>query len=103
MLLNLFCSIALVGLVTAGSVSHVARQGNVTCIPVKGVSGTLVITSFQGAPSTLPASGVPLAIVNGTLQQDGNNLNQQFVFESCTSSYMGLYNTIEGSFDIYYG
>jgi hypothetical protein len=103
MLLTLFCSIALVCLVTAGSVPHVARQGTVTCIPVSGVSGPLVITSFQGAPTTLPAGGVPLTIVNGSLVQDDNNLNQQFVFESCTSSYMGLYNTIEGPFDIYYG
>jgi hypothetical protein len=103
MLLSLFCSIVLGGLVTAGSVSHIARQGTVACIPVSGMNGTLVITSFPGAPTTLPANGVPLAIVNNNLQQDNDSLHQQFVFESCTSNYMGLYNTIEGSLSIYYG
>jgi hypothetical protein len=105
MLLSLFSSIVLVGLVAARGVPYVARkrQGTITCSPISNGTGTLVLMSLPRALITLPAGGLPLTTDGGILCPDGQNLHQEFVFESCTSNYMGLVTTYQGPFVIYYG
>jgi hypothetical protein len=105
MLLSLVSSIALAGLVTVGGVPYVThkRKEAITCVPVSGATGTLVIISLAEAPITLPAGGLPLTTDGGILAPDGQNLHEEFVFESCTSNYMGLFTTFQGSFAFYYG
>jgi hypothetical protein len=92
MLRSVLSSIALAGLVTAGSVPAVARQQpTVTCTILS--TGTLSMNSLPGAPSTIPARGLPLEIVsNGaavsTLAYHG--YSQLFSFLNCTSEWMGM-------------
>ena len=93
MLLSLFSSIALAGLVTAGSVPQVARSDFeidiveiISCTPLTGDEGTLVMKSLPSAPTTLPDGGEPLSLVDNVLQEDDGN--DQFIFENCTSTFM---------------
>jgi len=99
MLLSLFFSVALAGLVTVGSIPPLASSDYVTndvdmvlisCTPLNGASGTLAMTSFQ------PILQYPLAIVGNTLELDQINIKQQFIFENCTSTYMDITNTSPG-------
>src|SRR5271163_4746894 len=106
MLLSLFSSIALAGLVTAGSVPQVARSDFeidiveiISCTPLTGASGTLVMKSLPLAPTTLPDGGVPLSLVDNVLQEDDGN--DQFIFESCTSTFMNETQSNDGNAAIY--
>jgi hypothetical protein len=108
MLLSLFSSIVLARLVAAASVPQVARSDfnvdiveEITCTPLSGASGTLVMKSLQGAPTTLPDAGEPLSLVDNVLQN--NDGNQQFVFQNCTSRFMNETSTNEGGVAVYYG
>jgi hypothetical protein len=81
MLLPFFPSVALAGLVVA----HLPRSddvGTISCTPLSGASGTLEIVGIT------PVWQRQLAIIDGTLQQDTKNENQQFTFENCTSTFM---------------
>jgi hypothetical protein len=76
----------------AGNVPQVARSNLeidvveiVSCTPLTGASGTLVMKSLPSAPTTLP-DGVPLSLVDNVLQEDCGN--DQFIFENCTSTFM---------------
>jgi hypothetical protein len=66
-----------------------------------------VITSLNGAPSQLPAGGLPLATTKGNdgeiLAEDVNNLNQVFAFQSCQSNFMGLGSSVGIDSKTYYG
>jgi hypothetical protein len=97
----------LAGLATAGSIPHVARQGTVTCTPVSGATGAIVMTSLTGAPITLPLGGVTIITVttsNGdVLQENLNNQQQEFNFLSCSSTYMGWNTQPDGGNTIYFG
>jgi hypothetical protein len=109
MLLSLFSSIALADLAITGSIPHVARQqsGTVTCTPVSGATGALVMTSSQGAPITLPFGGVTIITTSSgfplVLQENLINQQQEFTFVSCSSTYMGWITTPDGSHTAYYG
>ena len=107
MLLSLFSSIALAGLVAAGSVPQVARSDFeidvveiISCTPLTGASGTLVVKSSPSAPSTLP-DGELLSLVDNVLQEDDGN--DQFIFENCTSTFMNETQSNDGNTAIYHG
>ena len=109
-LLSFFCFIALIGLVTAGSVLHIARQqpATVTCTPVSRGTGTLMTFNLPGAPSVLPSGSVPLVTMGPTngltnLVADDNNQQQQFVFQSCKSNFIGSNHIVVDNFNIYLG
>jgi hypothetical protein len=95
MLLSLFSSIVLAGLVAAGSVSHVPREDSISCTPVPGGTGTLQMDNPAGTP-------VELQMVN-ELQQVAGDPGQRFSFENCTSTYMNLTTVYAGLTTVYYG
>jgi hypothetical protein len=108
MLLPLFSSIALAALVAAGSVPQVARSDfeidiveTISCTPLTGASGSLVMKSLPSAPTTLPDGGVSLSLVDNVLEEDDGN--DQFIFESCTSTFMNETQSNDGYTAIYYG
>lgn len=105
MLLSLFPSIVLAGLVAARSVPKVAREDfvvdiveTISCTPLNGASGTLVIKSLQSPDTTSP---VPLALVDNVLQKA--DANEQFIFENCTSTFMNETPSNDGGIAVYYG
>jgi hypothetical protein len=65
------------------------------------------MTSLQGAPITLPFGGVTLITgTSGTpivVEENLTNQQQDFIFESCDSTYMAWVTTPDGSNTIYYG
>jgi hypothetical protein len=107
MLLSSFSSVVLAGLATAGSIPHVARQGTVTCSPVSGATGAIVMTSVKGAPITLPFGGVTIVLVatssGSVLQENLSNQQQEFTFETCSSTYMGWNTEPDAGNTIYFG
>jgi hypothetical protein len=95
MLLYLFSSVALTGLVAAGSVPHVARQAvnTITCTQV--TTGSLMMQS----PST--GQQWQLAVEDESpLQVVDWSDPETFSFESCTSEFMGYTSSAGGG--IYY-
>jgi hypothetical protein len=95
MLLSLFSSVALAGLVAAESAPHVARQAaNISCTSV--VNGSLAMqspsTSQQWSLGVLAGSPLEVLTVGPT---------QIFSFESCTSAFMGY--TSNSDQGLYYG
>jgi hypothetical protein len=92
----------------AGSVPQVARSDLeidvveiVSCTPLAGASGTLVMKSLPSAPTTLPDGGVPLSLVDNVLQEDYGN--DRFIFEHCTSTFMNETPSNDGDTAVYYG
>jgi hypothetical protein len=102
MLLSLFPSVALACLVAARSVPQVARSDDVqtvSCKPLNGASGTLVIKSLPLA--YLQFQDLPLGLRENVLKQDDAREKQHFIFETCTSTFMG--ETSSNDDGIYYG
>jgi hypothetical protein len=110
LLLAFLSFIALIGIVTAGSVLHVARQraATVTCTPLSGGTGTLMLFSLPGAPSVLPSGGVPLVTMGPTnglanLVVDDNDQRRSFVFQTCKSNFIGASHLVVDHYNIYFG
>jgi hypothetical protein len=101
MLLSLFSSVVLAGLVAAGSVSHVSRSDSISCTPVPGATGILQIYLLSNTAPP-PSSFVGLQMIN-ELQQAAGDPGQQFTFENCTSTYMNLTDSSGGLAFVYYG
>ncbi|CAG7854950.1 SubName: Full=Uncharacterized protein {ECO:0000313/EMBL:CCA71519.1} [Serendipita indica DSM 11827] len=61
----------------------------INCTPLSGAAGKLVMTnSATLGDASLPEDGVPLGLVNKTLEEVGNDSHQTFVFSSCSSTFM---------------
>jgi hypothetical protein len=102
MLLSLFPSVALAWLVAARSVPQVARSDDVQtvwCTPLNGARGTLVIKSLPSA--YLQLQDLPLGLHENVLKEDDAHEQQHFIFETCTSKFMG--ETSSNDDGIYYG
>jgi hypothetical protein len=102
MLLSLFPSVALACLVAARSVSQVARLDDVqpvSCKPLNGTRGTLVLHSLPSAYLQLP--DLPLELRDNVLKEDYAHEQQHFIFETCTSTFMN--ETSSNDDGIYYG
>jgi hypothetical protein len=90
MLLSLFSSIALAGLVAA----------DLPCTPL--ISGYLVIQ--PETDDTLPQSVLSIGPWNGDyypLQYNGGN--ETFTFQNCSSSFIGMSPSTDPGADFYYG
>jgi hypothetical protein len=100
MLMSLF-SVVLPSLVAAGSVPRANRpfNGDETIIcDHNNVTGTLVLdTLLSGSP--LPP--MPLGLNDNILQ--ANSTEQQFVFQNCTSGFMGYTPSIQNGIAVLYG
>jgi hypothetical protein len=90
MLLSLFCIIVLAGL---------AAADNIQCIPLNGTSAALMMQSVQDG--VVPPPPVQLNLVSGVLQ--AGTLNQTFIFQLCTSSYVSQTPPDGSSFTYAYG
>src|SRR5271169_3156467 len=91
MLLCLFYFLVLTGLVAAG---------HITCTPLWGASGNLMIQSTQDG-DTLPPP-VQIGIVNDVLQE--GTINQRFIFQNCSSPYVSQAPSPNPSqITVYYG
>jgi hypothetical protein len=98
--LRLSTAAALAALVAAGSASHIHRQtGDISCTPLRDANGTLELVFLP--PST--ESAMPLGIDRDMLQTVGANNKQEFIFQNCTSNFMGETPMIGDNFTIYYG
>jgi hypothetical protein len=102
MLPSLFCSIALVGLVVAGSVPHTRRQ-EITCTYYSQGNLTLMSMPDANLPMNTPVQlgvGDPSSQYPGQLQ---SGLNDTFIFQTCTSTQIQEPpSTVEGTV-YYYG
>jgi hypothetical protein len=97
--LPLSTAAALAALVAAGSASHIHRQtGDISCTPLPGANGTLELVILP--PST---ESVPLGIDQDMLQSVSPDNQQEFIFQNCTSNFMGETPMIGDNFTIYYG
>jgi hypothetical protein len=100
MLLRLFSSVAIAGLVAAGSIAQVARSDDVGTISCTALGGGYGALKIEGIPPTWQRS---LAVIGDTLQNDTLNQNEQFFFENCTSTFMNKPPVIGDGSAVYYG
>jgi hypothetical protein len=77
----------------------------ISCTPLDGFPRPLIIQSTAVAErnglSTLPGQGVPVALVDDTLTQAYTS--GMFTFQTCSSTFMNLTTTSDGTTNVYYG
>src|SRR5271170_2162473 len=98
MLRSLFSSVALAGLVVAGSVPHVLRQTGVTCDFL--MEGALLLASLPSAPVPIPTPAI-LAVDSSIGQLVEGDL-QYVNFLICSSTFMDKHQYINSDGDIVY-
>lgn len=98
----LFFSVALAGLVTAGSVPQATRSedvNNISCTPLNGAQGSLMLNDISPLSSQLP---LPLSLDNALLF-NADEPPGKFIFEQCTSEFMNETPSNGGGVAVYYG
>ncbi|PVF96993.1 hypothetical protein CPB86DRAFT_874435 [Serendipita vermifera] len=107
---TLFVSISLATLQACGL--SIPRDGGrlydvgvISCTPLDGFPRPLLIKSTtsteQDGQSTVPGQGVPVALVDNVLTQSYSA--GSFTFQNCTSTFMNLTPSTDGTKSVYYG